>query len=122
MSRLRLSAVGMLCVWGVALSAVSADAAYIDGRFSQTLGTVVVSLGQIDFTPLSPGSGISSGAFTVDPNAGTRSGSFLSLVFNALPSDGTIGDLSGVVGDGNYLDITRPVSRSNYITLAEQPL
>jgi hypothetical protein len=107
----------------VLASAVPASAETIIGRFNETFGTVVVSLGEIDFTPTNPGVDATptSGSFTVNPTVGSRSGSFLDPVFNTLPSDGTIGDLSSNPADANYVPVGTPVSRSNYITLAEKP-
>jgi hypothetical protein len=96
----------------------------IVGNFNMTFGSVVVSLGEIDFTPTNPGPAGATqtyGDFTMDPGA-SRSGSFLNAVFSALPNDGLIGDLSSNPADGaNYVPVGVETSRTRYITLAEQP-
>lgn len=124
MSRLRFSVVGLLVMGALAGSAKPAHAVEIVGRFNQTFGDVVVSLGEIDFTPnLNPGldATATSGSFTVNPSVGSRSGVFLDAVFNTTPSDGTIGDLSNNPADANYVPLDTNISRADYLTLAEKP-
>lgn len=99
-------------MFALASVATQVSAAPIFGRFNMTFGTVVVNATTVDFTPIGGG----SGNFTVDPTVATRSGSFLDPVFNALPSDGTIGDLNAVTDP-----VGVPLARLPYITLAEKP-
>jgi hypothetical protein len=124
----RFMVMGALMGAFVTISAAPAAAVTIVGRFNQTFGTVIVSLGELDFTPVNPGlDGVpTSGSFQVEDNEGSRTGVFnlpADPTFDVMPSPGTIGDLSSNPADANYVPVPTPggFTRPNYITLAEKP-
>jgi hypothetical protein len=107
----------------------TADAAII-GSFNMTLGDVVASSGVIDWQPNPPSGNPTGytgpipaagtyGEFSVSPS-GTRSGSFLDPVFNALPSSGIIKDISAAGASPNYFPVNTNVSIADFFVLQEK--